>query len=215
MLGLLLLIFLGPLFLFFMLSLFFLPLHFGFYSIINIFTIPWQLIKIAFNNRLRANHALEHATINVIEERLGCLNLAGMGQEDGFIVQGPVDPHLLESAARIGLERLRTGETNLAIHRRCGTSMLAANLISSVLIILLLWTFGYFGIFYILLALIAAQFLGPHLGRVMQKYLTTSADVEGMEIVGVERKYENRNVFLGFGSLHGRYFIRTRKYNFL
>ncbi|MGI6328486.1 MAG: DUF6391 domain-containing protein [Dethiobacteria bacterium] len=215
MLGLLLLIFLGPIILFLIISLFFLPFHFAFYSIFNLFTIPWQLIKIAFNKRLRANHALEHATINVIEERLGCLNLAGMGQDDGFIVQGPVDAYLLESAARVGLERLRRGESNLALHRRCGTSMLAANLISSVFIIFLLWTFGYFGIFYILLALITAQLLGPHLGWVMQKYITTSTDVEGMEIVGVERKYENRNFFLGFASLPGRYFIRTRKYNFL
>ncbi|HHT46564.1 MAG TPA: hypothetical protein GX004_04625 [Firmicutes bacterium] len=215
MLGLLLLIFLGPIILFLIISLFFLPFHFALYSVFNIFTIPYQLFKIAFNKRLRVNHALEHATINVIEERLGCLNLAGMGQEDGFIIQGPVDPYLLETAARVGLERLIRGESDLAIHRRCGTSMLAANLISSVLIIFLLWTFGYFGIFYVLFALIAAQFLGPHLGKVLQKYVTTSTDVDGMEIVGVERKYENRFFFLGFGSLPGRYFIRTRRYNFL
>ncbi len=215
MLGFLLLIFLGPVVLFLIISLFYLPFHFAFYSIFNIFTIPRQLIKIALNKGLRANHALEHATINVIEERLGCLNLTGMGQEDGFIVQGPVDSYLLESAARVGLERLKRGETNLAIHRRCGTSILAANLVSSVLIIFFLWAFGYFGLSYILLALIAAQLLGPHLGRIMQKYITTTADVEGMEIVGVERKDENRNFFLGFGPLAGRYYIRTRRYNFL
>ena len=84
MLGLLLLFFLGPVILFLIISLFFLPFHFAFYSIFNIFTIPLQLIKIAFNKRLRANHALEHATINVIEERLGCLNLAGWGRMTGL-----------------------------------------------------------------------------------------------------------------------------------
>jgi len=210
-LTLLLLIFFWPVVLFLMVNLLFLPFQFAIYSVFNIFTIPFQLVKIAFNKRLRANHALEHATINVIEEHLGCLNMAGLGQENGFIIQGPVDSYTVEEAARVGLVRLRRGEKSLAIHRRCGTSMLTANLISSILIIYLLWSFGYFGIFYILLALLTAQFLGPYLGWVFQKYVTTSTDVEGMEIVNVEGSTLPQSFFWGLGPLPRRYFVRTRK----
>lgn len=210
MLILLLFILFWPVVLFMLVNLFFLPFQFAVYSLFNIFTIPYQLIKIAFNQRLRANHALEHATINVIEEHFGCLNIAGLGQENGFIIQGPVDPYTVEEAARAGLVRLQRGEKYLAIHRRCGTSMLAANLVSSILIILLLWKAGYFGIFYILLALVGAQFLGPHLGRIFQRYLTTSTEVGGIEIVGVEVSSATRG-FWGLGPLVRRYFVRTRR----
>jgi len=205
-----LLILFWPIALFIILNLFFLPFQFALYSLFNIVTIPFQLVKIAFNRRLRANHALEHATINVIEEHFGSMNLAGLGQENGFIIQGPIDPHTVEKAARVGLMRLQRGERELAVHHRCGTSMLAANLVSSVLIILFLWKIGYFGIFYILLALVIAQFLGPHLGRFFQKYITTSTDVEGFEIVGVETGSVSQG-FLGFGPLVRRYFVRTRR----
>ena len=199
-----------PVVLFIIVNLFFLPFQFALYSLFNVFTIPYQLVKIAFNRQLRTNHALEHATINVIEEQYGCMNLAGLGQENGFIIQGPIDPYTVEKAARAGLVRLQGGERDLAIHRRCGTSMLAANLVSSVLIVLLLWKIGYFGIFYIILALVLAQFLGPPLGRLFQKYLTTSPDVEGFEIVDVEIS----SVFQGFwsfGPFVRRYYVRTRR----
>jgi len=211
MLTLLLLLFFWPLALFLIVNLLLLPFQFAVYSIFNIFTVPFQLVKIALNKQLRVNHALEHATINVIEEHLGCLNIAGLGQDNGFIIQGPVDAYIVEEAARAGLARLRRGEKNLAIHRRCGTSMLAANFISSVLIIFLLWSFGYFGIFYIVAALLAAQILGPYLGWVFQKYITTSADVEGMEIVAVEGNPLPQSFFWGFAPLPRRYFVRTRK----
>ncbi|NMB41632.1 MAG: hypothetical protein GX996_06830 [Firmicutes bacterium] len=211
MLTLLLLVFFLPIVFFLAVNLLFIPFQFALYSIFNIFTIPFQLVKIAFNKKLRANHALEHATINVIEERLGCLNLAGLGQENGFIIQGPVDPYIVEEAARIGLQRLKGGEKGLALHKRCGTSMLAANFISSILIIYLLWVFGYFGIFYIVLAVLAAQLFGPSLGWFFQKYITTSTEVQGMEIVRVEASTMPQSVLGGFRPLQRRYFVRTRK----
>ena len=211
MLALLLLIFLGPLALFLIVNLLLLPFQFALTSVFNIFTIPFQLVKIVFNKRLRTNHALEHATINVIEERLGCLNLAGLGRENGFIVQGPVDAYTVEEAARVGLLRLAGGERNLALHKRCGTSMLAANFISSVLVIYLLWSFGYLGFFYIVPALLAAQLLGPYLGLLFQKYVTTSADVSGMEIIRVETSALSQGFFWGLRPQQRRFFVRTRK----
>ncbi len=195
---------------FILLGLIFLPFQFALYSVINMITIPFQLVKIALNKKLRINHALEHATINVIESQFGCLNLSGLGKENGFLIQGPVDPGLVEEAARVGLLRLRRGEHGLAIHRRCGTSMLAANLVASVLFIYILWNAGYFGILYVLLAILAAQFFGPPLGRVIQKYITTSTEVGSMEIIGIEREIPQAVWGGFFAPPPGRYFVRTR-----
>ncbi len=197
---------------FILLGLIFLPFQFALYSIFNMITIPFQLVKIALNPQLRINHALEHATINVIESQLGCLNLTGMGQEQGFMIQGPVAPDLVEEAARVGLLKLKRGEDHLAIHRRCGTSMLAANLVASIFFIYVLWSAGYFGILFVLLAILAAYLLGTPLGWVIQKYITTSTEVDRMEIVGVERDL----AYTGRGGLFAppgrRYFVRTRKW---
>ena len=43
--------------------------------------------------KVRRNHALEHATVNVIEERYGPSNIAGMAYEDGFTLKGTLDPY--------------------------------------------------------------------------------------------------------------------------
>ncbi len=89
--------------------------------------------------------------------------------------------------------------------------MLAANLVASIFFIYVLWSAGYFGILFVLLAILAAHLLGPPLGRVIQKYITTSTKVDRMEIVGVERDL----TYTGRGGLFaprgGRYFVRTRK----
>jgi len=207
------LIILVPLFILILIGLLLLPLHFLAFSVINIITVPYQLIKIAFNRDLRRNHALEHATINVIEEHFGPLNLVGFGKENGFVIQGPVEAELVEKAARTGLGRLKAGESELAVHQRCGTSMLAVNFVASALVLVLLWYLGYFGILYIVPALIGAQFIGPHLGKFFQSFVTTATDVQGMEIAGVGIETAPR---LGVGGLivgpsPRRFFVRTTK----
>jgi len=203
----LLLLFLWPLLLFMLFGLILLPFQFSVYSLINLFTFPLQLFKIATNPRLRRNHALEHATINVIEQRYGPTGLSGLAQEDGFIIEGHVDPVVLDEAAREGLFRLQQGERQLAIHERCGTSMLAANFLSAVIFILLFWASDWFNFFSVLLALLVGQVLGPLLGRFMQKWVTTSPEVNGFRIAGVEIK--GGHGFSLFRLPPARFFIRT------
>lgn len=204
---------LWPIVIFLVISLILLPFHFTFYSLINIITVPVQLIKIAFNKGLRANHALEHATINVLEEKFGYRGLAGLANEDGFIIQGAVDPRHLEMAAQEGLHRLQRGEHRMAIHDRCGTSILAANFISAVIFLILLWQTGMFNLVNVLLAVILAQFIGPAAGKLFQKFITTSPQVQNIGIVGVEYKTRVALGILGLPvSLKPtEFFIRTRR----
>ncbi len=206
-------LFLWPLLLVILIGIILLPFHFTVYSLINIITVPFQLIKIAFNKELRGNHALEHATINVLEEKYGYRGLAGMANENGFIIQGNVNPLHLETAAIAGLRRLQQREESLVIHDRCGTSILAANFVTSVIFLLLLLQTGAFNVINVLFAILLAQIIGPVAGKIVQRYLTTSARVDDFQIVGVEYKARVGTGFVGLpiNLKPTEFFVRTRR----
>lgn len=196
---------------FFVITLIFIPYGFTMYSLITLITVPQQVINIAKNKAIRRNHTLEHATINVLEKNAGGkLPLSGLAQKNGFIISGAQDPNLVVEAAREGLSLLKRGECQLAIHRDCGTSRAIANFLAAVLfLIFLVWT-RHFSILAIVIALLLANLLGPYLGELSQKYFTTSCDVEGLEIVGIEPKFRSEgpdNILLNYAP--EGYFIRT------
>jgi hypothetical protein len=138
---------------------------------------------------LRQVHALEHATVWVLNEietqRQGTNdrvnidrgNLGGLSTEKGFYLYGSVISSKLKKAATIALERIEKGEWHLALHPRCGTN-------ASVGIVL---TAGSMAIAHILLpkrpieqligfglAAAIADRLKPEIGAIVQKYLTTA-----------------------------------------
>ncbi|MBI2874621.1 MAG: hypothetical protein HYY09_06005 [Firmicutes bacterium] len=177
-----------PVALFVLLGLLVIPAAFTTRSFLNLFQIPGEIFRVMGQKALRRNHALEHATINVLEERYGRGKLAGSACEEGFRLWGfrNLGAPVLEEASRTGLARLRAGEKSLAIHDRCGTSLMTANLISSVVFLLLLWRTGLFNLAALVVTLLLANLVGPLFGRAVQGYFTVSTDVEDMEIVGVE-----------------------------
>lgn len=179
------LFFLLPIFMFFLFLLILLPFKFTIDSLVNILYIPGQMYKIATNKKLRKNHSIEHATVNILERQYGYRNLAGYAEENGFYIMGVQYPDQVFEAAKLGLSALKSGRSDLAIHKRCGTSITAANLISSILFLVLLFVTRTFSIFNMIVALIFANLAGPWLGTYLQKYLTTYAEVGEVEISGV------------------------------
>ncbi len=163
-----------------------LPLWLAATSLTGALSAPAQFLKIAGNQRLRQNHALEHATLNVLEERFGRQRLSGMSREDGFILRGYGDPALIQWAAEEGLARLKRGEGGLALHDRCGTSIASANLVSSVVLLVLLFGLGRFSLLNVVGAMVLANLGGPVLGRLFQRFLTTTAVVDDVFIVGFD-----------------------------
>jgi hypothetical protein len=178
-------------------------------SLVTLMRAPSQLRALLGNRRLRKNHALEHATINVIEERLGPSRLAGLAEEDGFAIQGGAPPELVASAADEALRRLQAGERRLAIHPRCGTSLLAAQLVMAVVFIAALILLRELSWLPFLAGLLAAILLGPRLSTLLQRYVTTDARVGPVRITGVEVKRPDGS--LGMVSLFvlGPVFVRT------
>ncbi len=202
-----------PVAVFLLFNLLLLPFGFTFRSLLGLITIPKQIWQIATNRHLRINHALEHATINVVEEHYGPQQLVGFAQEDGFFIKGAIQPNVLEESARIGHRRLLQGEHHLAIHHRCGTSIAAANFLSALVFLLLLLFTRQFTLFNVLLAVIAANLMGPLLGKWLQMYFTTLTEVEDVEIIGVEYRTPHFGFFpVQLGFVPTEYFVRTQFY---
>ena len=150
---------------------------------------------------VRRNHGVEHATVAVLFARRGPQRIAGRAANDGFFIIGAVDDGLLLSCAREALDRMQRGERELAVSPHCGTNILVTAALSTLATANALsqgsgqpgraaqpgrpgrplrdrlgnaFTASIF-------AIIAAQ----PLGRLLQRMVTTSADVQDMEIVEV------------------------------
>ncbi len=144
---------------------------------------PLEISPIA---RLRANHALEHATMHILAERYPNLKAAGRTSWDGFYLYVPVRREEVITAAEEGLRRLQAGERCLAIHPHCGTGLAVAGLLAGVCS--LLATRGGRrltklprAILAATLAILAAQ----PLGLLVQEHITTSLELTETRIENV------------------------------
>ena len=176
--------------LFVVLFLFVLPILFSLQAVGSLFVYPRQLKAVLGNRILRRNHALEHATIVVMMKREPGRKLSGFSTDEGFYVQGVRSTQEVESAAREALRRLRGGEKGLAIHRNCGTTIVASNLLAAVFFL------GSLGLgrlymdwpLYLLIlgTVVLAFALRVPLSLLLQRFVTTDADLTNAEVGWVE-----------------------------
>ena len=157
--------------------------------------------------KVRRNHALEHATIAVMLNRQGPMRVVGRASPDGFFVWANVGTEKLREFADEALARLQRGEADLAVSPLCGTNLVVAGVLAGAGSYVAA-TMGRRGegrsgpldglsgaVMAALVGVVAAQ----PLGRLVQKHYTTSPDLAGVEIVGVDR--------MGRSGLHK---VRTR-----
>ncbi|MDK2835730.1 MAG: hypothetical protein PWP21_507 [Thermosediminibacterales bacterium] len=171
--------------------LFLIPYVIIFNSFFNVITIPWQILKIAVDKRVRKNHSLEHATVNVLEERYGrSLRIGGLAYSNGFSLSGPDLPSHYEvlDAAREGLYRMANGETRLALHPRCGTSIAAANFLFSLVFIFMLFFYKHLSLINIAAVFLLANVLARPFGLTLQKFFTTYPDIRDVDILDIYGK---------------------------
>jgi hypothetical protein len=170
--------------------LFLLPILFSLQAVGNLFVYPRQLRAIFGNKILRRNHVLEHATIVVMMEWEPGRKLNGFSTDDGFFVQGVRSISEVESAAKEAIRRLQNGEKRLAIHRNCGTTIVAANLLAAVFFLVTLGFFLYLGVgnlyLMILGSVVLAFALRIPLSLILQRFVTTDADLTNAEVGWVE-----------------------------
>jgi hypothetical protein len=169
--------------------LFLLPILFSLQAVGSLFVYPRQLWAIFGKKILRRNHALEHATIAVMMEREPSRRLNGFSTDEGFFVQGVRSIAEVESAAREAVRRLQNGERGLAVHRNCGTTIVAANLLAAVFFLAALGTGLYLGwpLYLLILGSVVLAFaLRVPLSLFLQRFVTTDADLSNAEVGWVE-----------------------------
>lgn len=141
-------------------------------------------------SRIRRHHALEHATIRILNRRLPYVRLAGWSTPGGFYIYGAATTPQVQSAIAEALTRIGRGEHDLAIHPRCGTNIVTAGVLVGLTcfvsmlpgdqrarrtrlpLVLLLSTF----------ALLLAQ----PLGQAVQQHVTTEANVESVTSIKID-----------------------------
>ena len=133
---------------------------------------------------VRQVHALEHATLWVLSDTNNSTNpsadnqlLGGMSTEEGFYLYGQVNVTTLRRAVLTALQRLKSGQWNLALHPRCGTNLSVGMALTAGLALgahLMLPRGPIEQILGLGIAATAAAHLTPDLGKLAQKYLTTA-----------------------------------------
>lgn len=132
----------------------------------------------------RRNHALEHAAVAVLLERSGFpRSLAGRSNSRGFHIFGDVSTEELRSAVDEALHRMKQGEAHLAVSPFCGTNIAVTGTLAALATMLVLG--GRSRVSRLPSAItggMLAMLVGQPLGRLTQKYFTTSPDVARLQV---------------------------------
>jgi hypothetical protein len=155
-----------------------------------------SLLNVWFVTKTRQYHALEHATIQILNRSFPLLRLAGWSTPNGFYVYGPVSTSQVQAAATEALYRLHRGEDHLAIHPRCGTNLVTAGILVGLVAFLTMLPGDTRSrrerLPLVMLLSTLVLLLAQPLGLLVQ--VTTLADLDGQETIRIDR--------LGFGQTH-------------
>jgi hypothetical protein len=147
-----------------------------------------------FGRRIRQNHALEHATVTILSGMIPNLRVSARSSARGFIIFGNVDVEKVKVAAQEALERLRAGEVELAIHPNCGTNVAVGfSLAATGWLLILTLMRSRLRFLLSLVGAVGAALAARPLGAVVQRHVTTLADLRSVRITNVARRF-----YLGF-----------------
>ena len=136
---------------------------------------------------VRRNHALEHATIAVLANRLGHdIRLVGRATYNGFYLYGDLQEDQIRDCTNEALQRLRHGEAYLAVSPMCGTNLAVAGMLAGLSSMVALGSRNRLARTpNVLLASMLAVLAAQPIGRYVQQYFTTDADLSDTEVLGI------------------------------
>jgi hypothetical protein len=147
---------------------------------------------------VRRNHGLEHATVHILTADDPSLQVVGRADTKGFNIYGSISSKKLYAAAQHALKRLQDGESNLAIHPRCGTNLVVAGLLTALAAALAIGRKPRLDkLPNVILATTFAAFIAQPLGLSLQQHVTTSPDARGARITGIQER--------DWGKVHGQH----------
>lgn len=146
-----------------------------------------------FLSRTRRNHGLEHATLNLLGKNYPKQSFAGHSDAGGFWILGEIPTSELTNTVLDALERLKSGQGHLAIHKNCGTNLLISGFAAG-----LAGAAGMIGVgerprdkierIPIITALgVVALVLSRPLGPLLQKKLTTNGDPGSLQVISITK----------------------------
>lgn len=147
----------------------------------------------SFISRTRRNHGLEHATLNLLARYHPGKPFAGHSDGNGFWIFGDISSEDLVQIIEDALMRLRSGHSNLAIHKNCGTNLLVSGFVAG-----LAGAAGLIGVgkrtrdrleripLITLLSVIALLLARP-LGPILQREVTVNPDPGNLRITQITR----------------------------
>ena len=148
-----------------------------------------KLDDLLFSRRIRQNHALEHATITILSDRIPDLRVSARSSSDGFIIFGDVDLGQLRSALDEALTRLLAGEAELAIHPNCGTNLaVGVTLVTIGTMLGLASTHTRTRVATAAASSLAGWAAARPLGEYVQRHFTTLPDLRGVRVTEIARR---------------------------
>jgi hypothetical protein len=148
-------------------------------------------------SRVRRNHGLEHATLNILAASHPGTSFAGHSDASGFWILGIINTEELGGAVTLALEKLSAGQENLAIHKNCGTNLLVSGFSAG-----LAGAAGLIGVgdrtrdkierIPVITALsVLALMLSKPMGPIVQKLITTSGQPGSLRITSIKKNQLN------------------------
>ena len=152
----------------------------------------WSLL---LGERLRQNHALEHATMAILQERDPRARIIARSTNRGFKLVGTAGKDDVRAAVEEAMTRLRSGETDLAIAPRCGTTVAVGVLLGTLTLGLSeLLRSPRQKMMLAAAASVAIAVSSQPVGLLAQRHLTTQSRLDGLRVADVRgRMVGNRN----------------------
>ena len=149
-----------------------------------------MILDLPFILETRRNHAVEHATLHILARKFTNQSMGGHSNPTGFFLIGNFNKDDIQQAADEAMQRLRSGESGLAIHEGCGTNLATSALLPATLAFVPMRS-ARSNLWRLLLIPVAVAlavvgyFLSKPLGPWLQKNVTTEADLGNMHIVDI------------------------------
>jgi hypothetical protein len=91
---------------------------------------------------VRRNHALEHASINILSKKFPNDQILGHSDAGGFWLVTELSTEDVTGAVTEALDRLRDGDHELAYHPNCGTNMAVSGIAAALGAFVGMWGVG-------------------------------------------------------------------------
>lgn len=149
---------------------------------------PSLLDRLPLIGSVRRNHGLEHATMQVLSKKYHDLPMAGFSGPSGFTLVADLPTEIVTDATLEAEQRLKVGESDLAVHPHCGTNLVISLLAAGMASWVTLWSTSggkkprFPQIALAIMAAVPAFIFSKPLGPLVQKKVTTSAELGEMRV---------------------------------